>query len=69
MIAKEGKLELKFTPANGEPTNLEVFNFQNGGGVGLAMYNTDEVYQLFLSLLFLPLRKLVIFKTQFFLHF
>ncbi|EUB60072.1 Isocitrate dehydrogenase [NADP], mitochondrial [Echinococcus granulosus] len=42
VIPEEGKLELRFTPKSGKPINLEVFDFQNGGGVGLAMYNTDE---------------------------
>ncbi|KAL5960515.1 Isocitrate dehydrogenase NADP mitochondrial, partial [Taenia solium] len=42
IIPEEGKLELRFTPKNGKPINVEVFDFQNGGGVGMAMYNTDE---------------------------
>ncbi|VDD79874.1 unnamed protein product [Mesocestoides corti] len=42
VIPKEGKLELRFTPRDEEPVDIEVFNFQNGGGVGMAMYNTDE---------------------------
>ncbi|XP_013409919.1 isocitrate dehydrogenase [NADP], mitochondrial [Lingula anatina] len=37
-----GKLTMTFTPENGAPVNMEVFNFKNGGGVGMAMYNTDE---------------------------
>ncbi|ESN96831.1 hypothetical protein HELRODRAFT_114417 [Helobdella robusta] len=37
-----GKLELCFTPENGEVQKLEVFTFKTTGGVGLAMYNTDE---------------------------
>jgi isocitrate dehydrogenase len=28
---------------NEEQVELEVFNFTGAGGVGLAMYNTDEV--------------------------
>uniref|UniRef100_H2YL64 Isocitrate dehydrogenase [NADP] n=1 Tax=Ciona savignyi TaxID=51511 RepID=H2YL64_CIOSA len=37
-----GKLELSYTPADGSaPTNMEVFDFKDGGGVGMAMYNTD----------------------------
>ena len=27
----------------GEPVEQEVFKFEGAGGVGLAMYNTDEV--------------------------
>ncbi|RCH98038.1 Isocitrate dehydrogenase [NADP], mitochondrial precursor (Oxalosuccinate decarboxylase), partial [Rhizopus azygosporus] len=38
-----GKFEVVFTPADGsEPKRMEVFNFENTGGVGMAMYNTDE---------------------------
>ncbi|GAA5801158.1 isocitrate dehydrogenase [NADP] [Helicostylum pulchrum] len=38
-----GKLELIYTPADGsEVKKFEVYNFENTGGVGLAMYNTDE---------------------------
>jgi NADP-dependent isocitrate dehydrogenase len=43
IIPGNGKLELVYTPKGGEPKRLEVFEFKNGGGVGLAMYNTDEV--------------------------
>lgn len=43
MVVKgNGKLELVFTPTNGQPEKLTVFDFKSGGGVGLAMYNTDE---------------------------
>jgi isocitrate dehydrogenase len=38
-----GKFEVIYTPADGsEPKKFEVFNFEKSGGVGLAMYNTDE---------------------------
>jgi len=38
-----GKFELTFTPADGgDKQTWEVFNFKNGGGVGMGMYNTDE---------------------------
>ncbi|XP_013785051.1 isocitrate dehydrogenase [NADP] cytoplasmic-like [Limulus polyphemus] len=38
-----GKLEIKFTPSDGsEPICHTVFDFQDGGGVALAMYNTDK---------------------------
>nr|XP_002124548.1 isocitrate dehydrogenase [NADP], mitochondrial [Ciona intestinalis] len=37
-----GKLDLTYTPANGgAPVNMEVYDFKDGGGVGMAMYNTD----------------------------
>jgi len=36
-------LELTFTPSDGSAKqNWEVFNYPEGGGVGLAMYNTTE---------------------------
>ena len=39
-----GKLEMIFTPSDGSaPTNMPVYEFKDGGGVGMAMYNTDEV--------------------------
>ncbi|KAI9033786.1 isocitrate dehydrogenase [NADP] [Phycomyces nitens] len=38
-----GKLEFVFTPTDGSPVQkFNVYDFKNGGGVGLAMYNTDE---------------------------
>lgn len=47
VVQSEGTLELVFTPASGgQPVKLPVFTFKKGGGVGLAMYNTDEVGQL-----------------------
>ncbi|VDL18401.1 unnamed protein product [Hymenolepis diminuta] len=47
VIPEEGKLELRFIPKSGKPVNLEVYDFKKGGGVGLAMYNTDESIQGF----------------------
>ncbi|CAM0135591.1 unnamed protein product [Umbelopsis sp. WA50703] len=42
-VQTPGKLELVFTPQDGsEPKRYEVFDFASGGGVGMAMYNTDE---------------------------
>ena len=32
-----------FTPSNGEAQKMEVYTFKDGGGVGMGMYNTDEV--------------------------
>lgn len=42
VAATEGTLDLIFTPNGGEPVKMPVFTFKNGGGVGMAMYNTDE---------------------------
>jgi len=43
VAGQEGSLEMVFKPADGsDPVVLPVFDFKNGGGVGMAMYNTDE---------------------------
>ena len=36
-----GKLTITFTPKDGKPETREVYDFK-GGGVAMAMYNTDE---------------------------
>lgn len=42
IVPGPGKLELVYTPADGQPAErLQVYNF-SGAGVGLAMYNTDD---------------------------
>lgn len=41
VIQQPGKLELVFTPANGQAERHEVFEFPESGGVGMAMYNTE----------------------------
>jgi isocitrate dehydrogenase len=38
-----GKFEISWTPEGGSETRTQVFQFKNGGGCGMAMYNTDEV--------------------------
>lgn len=37
-----GKLQLVYTPTEGEKTVLDVYDFK-GPGVAMSMYNTDEV--------------------------
>ncbi|KAK1255437.1 hypothetical protein MKX08_009432 [Trichoderma sp. CBMAI-0020] len=37
-----GKLSMVFTPDGGQPQEIEVFQFKNGGGVAQTQYNTDE---------------------------
>ena len=40
-----GKFHLMYTPNDGgEKIDVQVFDFKNGGGVGMGMYNTDEVW-------------------------
>jgi len=42
VVPGDGTLEISYTPKNGgEPIKFNVFEFTNGGGVALAMYNTD----------------------------
>ncbi|KAL0639309.1 Isocitrate dehydrogenase [NADP], mitochondrial precursor (Oxalosuccinate decarboxylase) [Maublancomyces gigas] len=41
VISGPGTLELVFTPQGGEPERIKVFDYK-AGGIGLAMYNTDE---------------------------
>ncbi|KAF2223991.1 hypothetical protein BDZ85DRAFT_260157 [Elsinoe ampelina] len=42
VIKGEGTLKMVFTPKGGEPEEIEVFQFKNGGGVAQTQYNTDE---------------------------
>ncbi|KAI5286832.1 Isocitrate dehydrogenase [NADP], mitochondrial precursor (Oxalosuccinate decarboxylase) [Ascosphaera acerosa] len=43
VVPGPGKLELVYTPEGSEkPETIEVFRYENGGGVALSMYNTDE---------------------------
>lgn len=42
-VDKAGKFTMQFTPEDGsEPQKWDVFSYPQGGGVGLAMYNTTE---------------------------
>jgi isocitrate dehydrogenase len=47
VIDKAGKLEMVFTPEGGEPEVVEVHNYSERGGVGLAQYNTTESIEEF----------------------
>lgn len=43
VVPGNGTLELVYTPKDGgEPQKIQVFEYKNGGGVALSMYNTDE---------------------------
>jgi isocitrate dehydrogenase len=42
VIEGNGTLKMVFTPEGGEPHEVEVFQFKNGGGVAQTQYNTDE---------------------------
>lgn len=44
VVPGNGKLEIKFTPESGSTGTIchTVFDFKDGGGVALAMYNTDK---------------------------
>ena len=43
VVPGEGKLTLTYTPKNGaDPIELEVYDFPEGGGVAMAMYNLDD---------------------------
>ncbi|EGC39127.1 hypothetical protein DICPUDRAFT_52874 [Dictyostelium purpureum] len=41
VVSSPGKLEMVFTPENGEPIKREVYQYK-GKGVAMGMYNTDE---------------------------
>ncbi|KAI6356704.1 hypothetical protein MCOR25_007878 [Pyricularia grisea] len=42
VVPGEGKLTMTFTPKGGEPQEIQVYEFKNGGGVAQTQYNTDE---------------------------
>ena len=41
VVKEKGKLTITFTPENGKEESYEVYDFK-GGGVAMAMYNTDK---------------------------
>lgn len=43
VVPGNGKLEIKYTPEDGsKPIEYTVYEFKDGGGVSLSMYNTDK---------------------------
>ncbi|CAK7199485.1 Isocitrate dehydrogenase [NADP], mitochondrial precursor (Oxalosuccinate decarboxylase) [Sporothrix eucalyptigena] len=42
LMETPGKLEMVFTPEGGAPETIQVFDYPEGGGVGLAQYNTTQ---------------------------
>lgn len=42
VIPGPGKVEMTYTDANGNQQKYEIFNFKDGGGVVMGMYNTDK---------------------------
>ncbi|XP_035227624.1 isocitrate dehydrogenase [NADP] cytoplasmic-like [Stegodyphus dumicola] len=43
VVPGPGKVEVKYTPIDGSaPVSYTVFDFKDGGGVSLSMYNTDK---------------------------
>jgi len=42
VVPGNGTVDLVYTPEGGEALNMRVFDFKDGGGVTLAMYNTDQ---------------------------
>lgn len=41
------QVEMVYTPEGGQAQRMKVFDFKNGGGVTMAMYNTDESIRSF----------------------
>lgn len=42
VVPGNGKLEMVYTPTGGAEQRMQVFEFKEGGGVSMCMYNTDE---------------------------
>merc|ERR1711970_997133 len=42
VVPGNGVVEMIYTPEGGAEQRMKVFDFKNGGGVTMAMYNTDE---------------------------
>jgi len=41
VVPGRGTLTMTFTPEGGEPESYKVYQFEDGGGVAMSMYNTD----------------------------
>lgn len=46
-VDQPGQFTIVFKPKDGSETRTEVYNYTGKGGVGLAMYNTDESIEQF----------------------
>lgn len=42
VIPGNGNVKLVYTPASGKPEEFNIFDFKDGGGVVMGMYNTDK---------------------------
>jgi isocitrate dehydrogenase len=42
VVPGDGKLSMVYTPAGGEPQEIDVFEFKDGGGVALTQFNTED---------------------------
>ncbi|KAL2081749.1 hypothetical protein ACEWY4_023602 [Coilia grayii] len=42
VVSGPGRVEMTYTPANGEPVTFIVHDFKDTGGVAMGMYNTDK---------------------------
>jgi len=42
VVPGNGTVTMTYTPVSGDAVEMKVFDFKSGGGVAMAMYNTDE---------------------------
>ncbi len=42
VIPGSGNVKITYTPSGGSPTEYNLFDFKDGGGVIMGMYNTDK---------------------------
>ena len=55
MFVGNGSIEMVYTPKDGAEQRMKVFEFEQGGGVSMCMYNTDEVSLHGVYMCFVPL--------------